>query len=122
MNVSEQPYLILCLSVLRTVVHCHSLWRVLYWFVASIASISEKLTLTYKKPYFFCVSGMAQSLPDRNLVGEITWLYLDSLYAMKNKSKTNGVHKWWNIIFSVVPIYIDHKHKEYTRDKTDSYY
>lgn len=29
------------------------------------------------------IYGMAQSLPDRNLVNEITWLYLDSLYATK---------------------------------------
>lgn len=31
------------------------------------------------------IYGMAQSLPDRNLVNEITWIYLDSLYAIKKK-------------------------------------
>ena len=31
------------------------------------------------------IYGMAQSLPDRNLVNEITWLYLDSLYATKDE-------------------------------------
>ena len=27
------------------------------------------------------IYGMAQSIPDRSLVNEMTWIYLDSLYA-----------------------------------------
>lgn len=29
--------------------------------------------------------GMATTIPDRNLVGKLTWCYLDSLYAEKPK-------------------------------------
>eukprot|EP00095_Tigriopus_kingsejongensis_P001686 maker-scaffold1658_size31987-snap-gene-0.8 protein:Tk01686 transcript:maker-scaffold1658_size31987-snap-gene-0.8-mRNA-1 annotation:"sphingosine-1-phosphate lyase 1 isoform x1" len=37
------------------------------------------------------IYGMAQSLPDRNLVNEITWIYLDSLYVTKDEgSGTTG--------------------------------
>ena len=30
------------------------------------------------------IYGLAQSIPDRGLVGEMTWIYLDSLYATKD--------------------------------------
>lgn len=34
------------------------------------------------------VYGMAQSIPDRSIVNEITWTYLDSLYVTGNKDKS----------------------------------
>ena len=37
------------------------------------------------------ISGMAQSLPDRSLVDQMTWIYLDALYATPEKSKAKPV-------------------------------
>ncbi len=39
-------------------------------------------------------AGSAQSMPDRGIVSELTWVYLDALYATgnkKEKEEANGV-------------------------------
>jgi sphinganine-1-phosphate aldolase len=35
----------------------------------------------------FFVPGMAQSIPDRDIVGTMAWTYLDALYATKGSKK-----------------------------------
>jgi len=35
--------------------------------------------------------GSAQSMPDRGMVGQLTWIYLDALYATKKKEEDKAV-------------------------------
>ncbi len=56
-------------------------------FVSDVAEIAKAILADPEsyKGGSAAIYGMAQSVPDRSIIDEMTWLYLDTLYATKGQ-------------------------------------
>jgi sphinganine-1-phosphate aldolase len=55
-----------------------------------VSDVTELTALILAEPDKYvggsaAIYGMAQSIPDRSIIDEMTWLYLDTLYAVKKE-------------------------------------
>ena len=79
-----------CIHLCVTMVHTQE--GVAERFVSDVKEIAMKI-LAEPDKYVggsAAIYGMAQSIPDRSIIDEMTWLYLDTLYAVKEQVG-NGV-------------------------------
>ena len=72
-----------CIHLCVTMVHTES--GVAEKFLADVSEITKTILADPSKYEggSAAIYGMAQSIPDRSIIDEMTWLYLDTLYAVK---------------------------------------
>jgi len=72
-----------CIHLCVTMVHTQN--GVAERFVSDVREITMKIVAEPDKYVggSAAIYGMAQSIPDRSIIDEMTWLYLDTLYAVK---------------------------------------
>ena len=82
-----------CIHLCVTMVHTKD--GVAERFVSDVREIAAKILAAPDKYVggSAAIYGMAQSIPDRSIIDEMTWLYLDTLYAVKEQRVGNGVER-----------------------------
>lgn len=79
----KNPY-----TALFNVVHSYFSHVLIWHDIWALISYNHRLNLYTHIPLSVqaALYGMAQSIPDRSLVGELAWCYLDAMYSTKQKS------------------------------------
>ena len=72
-----------CIHLCVTMVHTKS--GVAERFVSDMREITKEIMANPNKYTggSAAIYGMAQSIPDRSIIDEMTWIYLDTLYAVQ---------------------------------------